>query len=87
MALLDEYTHRYGKIHAGARLIPLFIDRLELIPEGKGELTRFVAVLPGKPTDKTLSNISVIQSYRNLYLNEKRSIAVWKNRETPYWFK
>lgn len=84
--LLNEYTHRYGKVHAGARLIPLFIDALDKIPEGAGKRTTFVAVLPGQPTDKTLSDYSVIKAYRDLYCNEKRSIAVWKNREAPSWF-
>jgi hypothetical protein len=82
MALLDEYTHRYGKVHAGSRLIPLFIDVLDKIPEGKGELTSFVAVLPGR----VVHNADTVQLYRELYMTEKRNLAEWKNRNQPEWF-
>ncbi len=87
IALLSEYTYRYGKVHAGARLIPLFIDLLDKIPVGTGTRTTFVAVLPGQPVDKSKSDLGVISSYRNLYINEKRNLAEWKNRNQPWWFK
>jgi hypothetical protein len=29
---------------------------------------------------------SVVESYRNYYIGEKSSIAVWKYRETPEWY-
>ena len=28
----------------------------------------------------------VIQSYRNYYIGDKKSFAVWKKRDTPSWF-
>jgi hypothetical protein len=28
-----------------------------------------------------------VDSYRNYYMAEKRRMAIWKNREIPYWFK
>lgn len=87
MALLGEYTHRYGKVHAGSRLIPLFIDALDSIPVGMDKRTTFVAVLPGQPVDRSKTDLGVITAYRNLYMNEKRNLATWKNRETPHWFK
>ena len=30
---------------------------------------------------------SVIDSYRNYYIGVKKDFCVWKNRETPSWFK
>jgi hypothetical protein len=30
---------------------------------------------------------SVVESYRNYYRGAKASFAVWKNRETPFWFE
>jgi hypothetical protein len=30
---------------------------------------------------------NIIQSYRNYYMGEKASIANWKNRKTPSWYK
>lgn len=82
-ALLDEYTHRYGKIHAGSRLIPLFESVLDQIPEGKGIRTPFVAVLPGM----VVYDADAVSLYRSLYMNEKRHMTSWKNREVPEWFK
>lgn len=82
MALLNEYTYRYGKVHAGSRLIPMFIDVLDDIPVGKGELTPFVAVLPGQ----VIKNSNAISLYRKLYMGDKRHLAEWKNRPTPEWF-
>ena len=82
IALCTEYTHRYGKVHASSRLIPLFIDILDKIPEGKGELTPFVAVLPGQ----VVKNGDTVQLYRDLYMGDKRHLAEWKNREQPEWF-
>ena len=29
---------------------------------------------------------TVIQSYRNYYMGDKKSFATWKNRDTPTWF-
>jgi len=29
----------------------------------------------------------VIESYRNYYRKAKSGFAVWKNRETPSWYK
>ncbi|ADG59996.1 DNA binding protein [Acinetobacter phage Acj9] len=87
ISLLQEYTHRYGKVHAGSRLIDLFIDQIENVPVGSGERTDFVAVLPGEPVDRTKTDSAVVRAYRNLYMNQKRNLAEWKNREVPYWFK
>ncbi len=79
--LLKEYTFRYGKIHAGARLIPLFESILHLLPEG--ELESHPLCMP----DDSKINSDVVLSYRQYYINHKNNIARWKNRDTPFWWK
>lgn len=41
-ALLDEYTFRYNRIHAGSRLIPLFEDILNVYPNATCHKTRYM---------------------------------------------
>lgn len=80
VALLDEYTYRYGKVHASSRLIPLFEFALDNIPHDI-PMTSFAIVVK----DSLYTN-DAVQEYRNLYKTAKRDICTWKNRDTPYWF-
>lgn len=78
--LLKEYTYRYGKIHAGSRLIPLFESIIDQIIEG--DLTPHPICMP----DESKVNQDVILSYRQYYISHKQKIARWKNRDIPEWF-
>jgi hypothetical protein len=77
---MDEYTYRYGRIHASARLISYLNKSPQNIEFGGG----FDDPTPAMP-DEYKVNTS-IQSYRNYYSGDKRSFASWKNRDTPSWF-
>lgn len=82
-ALLEEYTHRYGKVHASSRLIPLFKSVQNNIPKGCNKLTKFAIVV-----NKEVSNTNdAVTDYRTLYMTAKRDLCKWKNREIPHWFK
>ena len=87
--LCHEYTYRYGKVHACAKLLdelrspPVnikFGDFFAPTPAMPGEL-KVVAKNPivGRKYD-------VLASYKNYYIQEKASFAKWKNRNTPEWF-
>ena len=80
LELNKEYTHRYNKIHACMRLEPLLCIIPENIPENHGNMTPFPKAMPDdvKVEDP-------IQSYRNYYIQYKKSFARWTNRETPSW--
>lgn len=78
--LLEEYTYRYGKIHASSRLIPGFIDAIGKFPNGN--LTPFAIVVPA---DQQRSG-NAVQDYRTLYTQTKREMCTWKNRNQPEWF-
>ena len=87
--LCEEYTHRYGKVHACARLDWL----LSLTPDNikTGE---FYPPTPAMPQElKLLAEIPVpgrkydsLKSYHNYYIQAKASFAKWKNRNIPEWF-
>ena len=79
IALMQEYTYRYGKHHATERLkVPLseypnaipvdgFIDPPQCMPEHcKGDDT--------------------VQSYQTYYIVEKSEFATWKRRAKPEWW-
>jgi hypothetical protein len=79
IALMEEYTYRYGKHHATERLIePLriepwlipnngFVDPPQCMPE----------ILKGKDT---------VLAYQTYYILEKSGFAKWSKREIPAWF-
>ena len=79
IALMEEYTYRYGKHHATERLIePLriepwlipnngFVDPPQCMPE----------ILKGKDT---------VLAYQTYYILEKSGFAKWTKREIPAWF-
>ena len=79
-ALMDEYTYRYGKIHACERLADSLSYRPKNIPKGD-----FSEPTPAMPDYCKVAGDS-IKSYRNYYINEKSRMAVWKNRPTPEWY-
>ena len=78
-ALLQEYTHRYGKIHKCSpmtiylRLTPLNIPLGYLTP-----------VTPAMPDEYKVAQGSVA-SYRNYYRVAKARMHKWTNREAPEW--
>jgi len=81
-ALLQEYTHRYGREHATTRLIALFDAVISFIPQGEGVLTPFAIVVK----DDCIVDGDVVSSYRNYYMKYKRELCVWKNRDVPEWY-
>ncbi len=83
VALCDEYTYRYGKIHgAGSKLAEVLKNPPRNIPKGP-----FVQPPPAMKLypDCIVPNDS-IASYKNYYREAKASFATWKNRPIPKWF-
>ena len=81
IALLDQYTLRYNKVHASSRLIPLFIDKISEVPLGKGKQTPFAIVVNNE--NRLYSD--AVSEYRHLYLTTKRDMCKWK-MYSPAWF-
>jgi hypothetical protein len=90
IALLGEYTHRYGKIHATARLIDALYGPPIHIPKGIG----FTEPTPAMPDEvkvfrEVATNkfkIDSIKSYHKYYIHNKVHIAKWTKREMPLWY-
>jgi hypothetical protein len=78
--LLEEYTHRYGKVHACSKLT----DRLSVAPMNIKDAP-FTDPLVAMPDEYVVD--SVVESYRNYYNKAKADFSTWKNRNTPEWFK
>ncbi len=83
-ATQEEYTHRYGKVHATKR--KGIVDNLRYCPyelrEGM-DMTHMPQCMPDEY--KTLQ--SSIQAYRNYYRGDKAYMAKWTSREIPHWME
>ena len=78
MALGDEYTKRYGKVHKSQRVIEHARD-MNIMFE-KQKLTPFAQAMP-----EPYQNDDVVKAYRTYYVNGKNHIADWKT-EVPEWW-
>lgn len=80
-SLLYEYSRRYGKTHAASKL-STFIQTLPT------NITEGVYTDPPCAMDpQYIVSQDAVENYRNYYIKDKSRFAVWKNQETPYWFK
>ena len=79
--LMDEYTYRYGKVHASARLI----GSLNKPPKNIKFEGGFIAPPPAMPESYRVEGNS-IQSYHNYYAGDKVKMSRWTNRHMPVWF-
>ena len=77
--LLQEYTYRYGKIHATDRLVYWLRKPPANIPVGY-----FTQPTPAMPDEYKVPDS--VQSYRNYYVGAKKTMARWKKRPIPEWW-
>lgn len=79
--LLDEYTHRYGKVHACARLRDILVRQPDNISIGLRE----TEPTPAMPDDCKILNNS-LASYHKYYNEKKTHFARWTKRSPPEWY-
>jgi len=80
--LLNEYKLRYGnKTHKTEQHLLVLSEGVSCIPDG--ERTPFAQAMPEHIRIKD----DPVQAYRNYYMQEKSSFAVWKNGKMPIWWK
>jgi Pyrimidine dimer DNA glycosylase len=77
--LLEEYTYRYGKVHASEKLTD-YVAWPPLNIKTSSKMTPFKLAMPD-----VYKTDDPVQSYRNYYIGEKKSLFAWKNRDIPYW--
>ena len=80
LALCEEYTFRYAKIHAGQAVCYIHSKEFPNIPDIG--LTKIPLAMPDE-----CKLADPISSYRKYYKNEKQHIATWKKRNVPFWWK
>ena len=80
IALCNEYTSRYGKVHKTQAVIEWCGINLPNISDvGFTE--------PARAMPDIYKVDDIVQSYRNYYIGDKSSIAKWKYCSIPEWFK
>jgi len=77
LALCEEYTNRYGKVHAAEFVIISCLDKT--IPEGP--LTEFAVAMP-----EYCKTGDPVESYKKYYICEKSKMAKWKHGNIPIWY-
>lgn len=85
VAMCDEYTHRYNKVHkSDTRLRQILADFPNAIT--LGPLVKFVKCMGASP--ESLAIEDPIEAYRHFYQTKQtRFKMIWTNREKPEWFK
>ena len=81
LALCDEYTFRYGKVHKCQPIIQLLHTSKyrEAIPSIG--MTPFAKCMPDH-----YKVDNAVESYRNYYRGDKAYIAKWTKRSEPEWW-
>lgn len=84
VALCEEYSYRYGRIHACQSVIN---ECRCSMPQLKGVLPLGFTEIPQCMPDYCKIPNDPVAAYRQYYMLEKRGIATWnKNRPTPSWY-
>lgn len=78
--LCEEYTYRYGKRHKSQDVIEWCLIHKPNIPDIG--FTEPAKTMP----DEYKVGYSIVQSYRNYYINAKSGFAKWTKRSVPEWF-
>lgn len=79
LALCDEYTNRYGKVHKSQAVIENFL----LEPPRGIPASCFVE--PPQCMPDQYKTTDTVEAYRQYYIGEKAYMATWK-RNKPSWF-
>jgi hypothetical protein len=84
VALCNEYTHRYGKVHATDTKLRFVLDQAPTNIQD-GELTPFKLAMQSNP--ECMDPSDPVTSYRKFYQTKQgRFKMVWTNRNRPDWF-
>ena len=78
VALMKEYTYRYGKHHATERLL----EPLSNVPA----IYRTGFTDPPQCMPDYCKNEDAVSAYQTYYILKKSDFATWKRRDKPEWF-
>ena len=80
LALCEEYTHRYGKVHKSQKHIEWCSEIPIPLPDNG--LTEFAQAMPVQ-----YKNPCAVTAYRAYYHGEKARFASWKANKPCWWTK
>lgn len=84
-SMLNEYTHRYGKIHGAGKHRDALKEGIQFIPDGS--LTTHPQCFSGHDDLRTEEKWPIM-AYRSFYIVDKMHFARYtKGREMPEWMK
>jgi hypothetical protein len=85
VATCEEYTHRYGKVHATDTKLREVLKQepKNIFMDHKSRI--WLGPTPAMPDECKIAD-DVIASYRKYYIDKKCDMAKWTNREPPDWF-
>lgn len=79
VALCDEYTHRYGKVHACRQVLDTIFD---LTPKADSWTYNGITYRP-KCVRAEFKQFDTVTAYRLQYITTKARLHSWTNREVP----
>lgn len=83
LALCDEYTQRYGKIHKCLSVIEWCRDHEPNIPELG--LTPFALAIKRNLWEQCFVENDPVETYRRYYKLDKARFAKWKRNKPEWW--
>jgi hypothetical protein len=85
VALCDEYTHRYGKVHATEKLLKNILRAAPKNMPAVSGLTPFKLAMGIAP--ECIDNSDPVSSYRKFYQTKESLFKMaWTKREAPFWW-
>lgn len=85
IALCDEYTKRYGKLHLTDRSLR---EHLKPTPNNIPDIEMTPFRLAMKSNPECMNESAPVESYRKFYMTKQERFKMeWKNAQTPYWFQ
>lgn len=79
LGLLNEYTYRWGKVHATQRLV----STLRVYPTNLPD----VPATPFKIATTSTEFTDPVEAYRSYYVNDKLDLFAFTKREVPSWLE
>ena len=84
IALCDEYTKRYGKVHLTDKSLR---EHLKVTPNNIPDISMTPFRLAMKSNPECMDESDPVESYRKFYMTKQERFKMeWKNAQTPYWF-
>lgn len=80
VSLCNEYTYRYGKIHATCIKLGKILGKIPSNIATNG-LTKMPQAMPDEYKD-----FDSVQAYRNYYIGSKKQQSKYTKRDVPGWF-